>query len=162
MRYEAYIDGSYKKDRATGIELYAGASIIAPEGTSDWTILTQVGSDATYLSMNNVAGELVAALQVFGYCIDTLKMQQGDLLRLNYDYVGIENWLRPVGHPDYWRQKKPATQAYRSYYMNKVAPRFKVEFRHTPGHTGVLGNEIVDKLAKEAIAKRLAEVNFGG
>lgn len=161
MKYEAYIDGSYKK-YPNGVELYSSATIIAAEGTSDWASLTQCGNEEIWIGMHNVAGELVAAIQTFKYCIETLKLQQGDELRLNYDYKGIHNWLRKPGDKDYWRQNTPATQAYRAFYLQNVAPRFKVTFRHTPGHSGILGNDIVDKLAKETMQKHYEKLIIGG
>lgn len=159
MRFEAYTDGSYKE--LGKVKLYASAAIIAKEGTSEWTSIVQCGSDPEYLSLRNVAGELFAVMQVCEYALNTLKLTPDDTLRINYDYVGIANWLKKPGEKDFWRCKKEVTQAYREYIYKYVKPRFKLELVHVEGHSGNKGNDIVDKLAKQAIereiCRRLAE-----
>lgn len=157
MRYEAYTDGSYKKVNGVG-EYFASAAIIAAEGTSDWTSIVKVSNDSEMISMRNVAGEIMAVMAVCEHCINTLQLKQGDVLRINYDYVGIENWCKKPGEKDYWRAKNAITSAYRDYILTVVKPRFKIEFNHVSGHSGNRGNDIVDNLAREAIDKRLHEV----
>ena len=153
MDYIAYTDGSYKE--AGGIKLYASAAIVAKSGTTDWTSIVQCGSDPEYLSLRNVAGELFAVMQVCEYALNTLKLTPEDTLYINYDYVGIANWLRKPGDPEFWRCKKEVTKAYREYIYRYVKPRFKLVMKHVEGHSGNFGNEYVDKLAKDAIAKEI-------
>ena len=156
MRYEAYVDGSFKEVKGVGA-FYASAAIIAPEGSNNWAQMTKVSADEL-ISMRNVAGEIMAVMLVMEHCLNTLNLKQGDYVLLHYDYAGIENWVKPAGSPGYWRCKNPTTQAYRDYMQRVVGPRFKVEFDHTPGHTGIVGNEIVDRLAKEALDRKFAEI----
>ena len=151
MHYEAYTDGSYKE--IGDVKLYASAAIIAKGGTSDWTSIVQCGSDPEYISLRNVAGEIFAVIQVCEYAINTLKLTQQDTLRINYDYVGIANWLKKPGEPDFWRCKKTVTKLYRDYIYTYVKPKFKLELVHVEGHSGNIGNEYVDRLAKDAIEK---------
>lgn len=153
MEYVAFTDGSYKE--VGNIKLYASAAIVAKAGTTDWTSIVQCGSDPEYLSLRNVAGELFAVMQVCEYALNTLKLTPNDTLYLYYDYVGIANWLKKPGDPDFWRTKKEATKTYREYIYRYVKPRFKLELIHVEGHTGNVGNEFVDKLAKDAIAKEI-------
>ena len=156
MKYIAYVDGSYKE--YAGQKYYASAAIIAPEGTTDWTQMTKVSCDTDLISMRNVAGEIMAVMLVMEHCLNSLKLKQGDTVQLNYDYAGIENWVKPYGAPGYWRCKNSVTQSYRDYMLHVVGPRFKVRFNHTPGHTGIAGNEIVDKLAKRALEDKFQEL----
>ena len=156
MRYEAYTDGSFKEVKGVGA-YYASAAIIAAEGTSDWSSIVKVSNDKDLISMRNVAGELMAVMAVCEHCMNVLHLKQGDTLRINYDYVGIENWCKKPGEKDFWRAKNPITSAYRDYILTVVKPKFKLEFNHVTGHSGNVGNEIVDKLAREAIDKRFAE-----
>lgn len=158
MRYEAFIDGSFKEDKESGVQFYESAAIIAPEGTSDWTSLTQCGCEAEYIGMRNVAGETLAAMLVCEYCINHLHLTPNDLLRINYDYKGINSWLLKPGQPDFWKAKSTLAKIWRDYFYAYVKPAFAVEFRHTPGHSGIRGNEIVDKLARETVRKHLQEV----
>lgn len=133
MRYEAYVDGSFKEVKGVGA-FYASAAIIAPEGSNNWTQMTKVSADEL-ISMRNVAGEIMAVMLVMEHCLNTLNLKQGDYVLLHYDYAGIENWVKPAGSPGYWRCKNPTTQAYRDYMQRVVGPRFKVEFDHT--HPGI-------------------------
>lgn len=158
MRYEAFVDGSYKEDVKLGVALYSSAAIIAPEGTSKWTSIVQCGCEPEYLKHHNTAGEIFAAMQVCEYCLNTLKLTPDDCLKINYDYAGIANWLRKPNDPDYWKQKSELAKIWRTYFYQYVKPRFKVEFSHTPGHTGIQGNELVDELAKDAVNKRFREL----
>ena len=156
MKYIAYVDGSDKED--AGQKYYASAAIIAPEGTTDWTQMTKVSCDTDLISMRNVAGEIMAVMLVMEHCLNSLQLGRNDEVILNYDYAGIENWVAPANAKNHWRCKNCVTQAYRNYMINVVGPRFKVRFNHTPGHTGIAGNEIVDKLAKRALEDKFQEL----
>ena len=156
MKYIAYVDGSHKE--YAGQKYYASAAIIAPEGTTDWTQMTKVSCDTDLISMRNVAGEIMAVMLVMEHCLNSLQLGRNDEVILNYDYAGIENWVAPANAKNHWRCKNCVTQAYRNYMINVVGPRFKVRFNHTPGHTGIAGNEIVDKLAKRALEDKFQEL----
>lgn len=66
-------------------------------------------------------------------------------IELCYDYEGIEYWL--TGEFDC---KKKLSKDYREF-MLRAMDKIKITFRHTKGHTGILGNEIADLLSKKAI-----------
>lgn len=153
MKYIAYIDGSYKSVPGVGA-YYASAAIIAPEGSTQWTQMVKVGNDEL-ISMRNVAGEILAAMMVMEHCLTVLKLKPDDELVINYDYEGIEKWTLSPGQKGYWKAKNETTKAYSAYVRTIIARSFKVSFNHTPSHTGINGNELVDKLAKGAIEKQL-------
>lgn len=152
MVYEAYVDGSFKEYPGIG-SFYSSAALIYPEGKKeDAIVLTKVSGD-DLISMRNVAGELMAVMMTLEHCLNTLKLTQKDTIRIYYDYAGIENWTKSKTQVGYWRSKNVHTQAYRDYVTTKIRPTMKLEFVHVTGHSGVVGNEEVDKFAKAAMAE---------
>ena len=131
----AYIDGSF--DRINGIY---GSGVVIVDGDKKHEY-KHAGNREDYAQLHNVAGELEAAKFVMWYAVDK-KIKE---ITLFYDYQGIEAWA--VGD---WQANLPYTQDYVKFY-NKVKERVKVNFVKVKAHTGVELNELVDKLAKEAI-----------
>lgn len=160
MKYVAFTDGSYKE--SNGIKLYGSAAIFAPIGTTDWSIITDVGDDPKYLRHHNVAGEVFAVIHL---CNQLLKMKdangkpvQIDSLLINYDYSGIEMWPTNI-----WKKTNfPLSQEYKQYMQTVAMPQLHITFTHTKGHSGIVGNEIVDeivhKLVSDELAKRIPSV----
>ena len=131
----AYIDGSF--DRINGIY---GSGVVIVDGDKKHEY-KHAGNREDYAQLHNVAGELEAAKFVMWYAVDK-KIRE---ITLFYDYQGIEAWA--VGD---WQANLPYTQDYVKFY-NKVKSVVKVNFVKVKAHTGVELNELVDKLAKEAI-----------
>ena len=133
----AYIDGSF--DRVSGIY---GSGVVIVDGDEKYEY-KHAGNREDYAQLHNVAGELEAAKFVMWYAVDK-KIKE---ITLFYDYQGIEAWA--VGD---WQANLPYTQDYVKFY-NKVKSVVKVNFIKVKAHTGVELNEVVDKLAKDAIAE---------
>ena len=131
----AYIDGSF--DRVSGIY---GSGVVIVDGNEKYEY-KHAGNREDYAQLHNVAGELEAAKFVMWYSVDK-KIKE---ITLFYDYQGIEAWA--VGD---WKANLPYTQDYVKFY-NKVKTAVKVNFVKVKAHTGIELNEVVDKLAKEAI-----------
>ena len=131
----AYIDGSF--DRINGIY---GSGVVIVDGDKRHEY-KHAGNREDYAQLHNVAGELEAAKFVMWYAVDK-KIKE---ITLFYDYQGIEAWA--VGD---WKANLPYTQDYVKFY-NKVKTAVNVNFVKVKAHTGIELNEIVDKLAKEAI-----------
>ena len=131
----AYIDGSF--DRVSGIY---GSGVVIVDGDKKYEY-KHAGNREDYAQLHNVAGELEAAKFVMWYAVDK-KIKE---ITLFYDYQGIEAWA--VGD---WKANLPYTQDYVKFY-NKVKMAVKVNFVKVKAHTGIELNEVVDKLAKEAI-----------
>lgn len=131
----AYIDGSF--DRVSGVY---GSGVVIVDGDKKHEY-KHAGNREDYAQLHNVAGELEAAKFVMWYAVDK-KIKE---VTLFYDYQGIEAWA--VGD---WKANLTYTQDYVKFY-NKVKERVKVNFVKVKAHTGVELNELVDKLAKDAI-----------
>ena len=139
----AYIDGSF--DRINGIY---GSGVVIVDGDKKHEY-KHAGNREDYAQLHNVAGELEAAKFVMWYAVDK-KIKE---ITLFYDYQGIEAWA--VGD---WKANLPYTQDYVKFY-NKVKTLVKVNFVKVKAHTGIELNEVVDKLAKDAIEEFKKEKN---
>ena len=132
---ECYTDGSY--DPAS--KRYSYGVVVQWQGQEQE--LSEAFSDAEMATMRNVAGEIKGAMAAMEFCV-THGIQS---LRLNYDYEGVEKWCTGA-----WKCNKSGTIAYKAYY-DSIKDKLQVSFHHVKGHSGVEGNERVDKLAKQAL-----------
>lgn len=66
-------------------------------------------------------------------------------LTIFYDYMGIECWASGD-----WKANKDGTIKYRAF-MQEMQAEMDIRFRKVTAHTGVRFNELVDRLAKEAV-----------
>ena len=133
---EAYVDGSFDSSTNT----YGSGVVILKNGN----IIEQLsikGDNEELLSMNNVAGEINAALLAMKYCYNN----NYDNLTIYYDYNGIEKWA--TGE---WKANKKGTQEYRQL-ANLYAKRLNIKFVKVKAHSGNQYNELADKLAKQSI-----------
>lgn len=128
----AYVDGSYNNFTKT----YGYGGIV-----NDGKIHTLQGrgNDVEMASMRNVAGEIAGAMAAIQYAID----HQFKEIKIYYDYTGIEAWA--TGE---WQANKEGTIRYREFCQKCPV---KLQFVKVKGHSGVEGNEIADKLAKQAV-----------
>ena len=147
MKYIAYTDGSFKEVPSVGT-FYSAAAIVAPEGTEDWSILTQVGADRL-TELRNVAGELMAVMLLCEYC---LKVPDCSEILLFYDYLGVFELLQKGT-----KLEHPFTKTYRKYMLNVAMPKLKITFKHVNRDAHNTGNMLVDKYAKEAINSKIKQ-----
>ena len=117
----AYVDGSNTDSRVgSGVVMIFGSATEKEEA----------------VAVRNVAGEINSAM----IAMHTAKMLGKRKVTIIYDYAGIEQWATGG-----WSAKTPLAQAYKRFYDNLS---IEVEFIKVKGHTGVEGNEMVDKVAK--------------
>lgn len=131
----AFVDGSY--NATTGVYGYGGFVV---KGDNRYEVKGN-GNDAEMASMRNVAGEIEGAMAAVRLAM-TLGIKK---LVIYYDYKGIEMWA--TGE---WKRNKKGTIAYYEF-MQSVKKEITLEFVKVKGHSGVLGNEEADRLAKEAV-----------
>lgn len=128
----AYVDGSFKD----GVYGYGGF-IVDEDGVRH--LLQGNGSDEEYVSMRNVAGELQGAIAA----IEFAKSHNFKSLIIYYDYTGIEYWATGK-----WNANKKGTIEYKNLAANCPV---NLTFKKIKGHSGVAGNELADRLAKQAV-----------
>lgn len=132
---ECYTDGSF--DLAT--KRYSYGALILVDGKE--YELSKAFDDEEMAAMRNVAGEIEGAMAAMNFCVEHgIKS-----LLLHYDYEGVEKWCTGA-----WKCNKKGTIAYKAYY-DSIKADLQVVFHHVKGHSGVEGNERVDKLAKTAL-----------
>lgn len=131
----AYVDGSYEHSR----KRYAyGCALVLPE---EVVTLNGSGAEEDYVSMRNVAGEILGSEQAINWAIAHGYKQ----ITIYYDYEGIEKWANGT-----WKANKPGTQRYRAFVEEK-RKKITISFQKVAAHTGVTYNEMADQLAKEAL-----------
>jgi len=131
----AYVDGSYDHSQ---LRYAYGCVLVLPEGE-----VTLNGSDnqEDYVSMRNVAGEIMGSEQAVLWALDHGYKK----VTIYYDYEGIEKWANGI-----WKANKPGTQRYKAFIAEKRL-EMEIEFQKVAAHTGVKYNEMADRLAKEAL-----------
>lgn len=133
-----FVDGSF----SAGFP-YSGWAFVVVDG--DEEIARGNGLTAFEAESRNIDGEVMASYQAMRW-LDAHDMNGV----ICHDYEGIARWAKGQ-----WQAKSNIAKR----YVTAVQPYLhRVKFEKVAAHTGVKWNELVDKLAKEAIAKgRAAE-----
>lgn len=132
----AYVDGSF--DKRT--ERYSfGAALI--QNNKVIHTLSRVGDNPKYQGSWQIAGEVFGALHAIQWAVKNHFKK----IIIHYDYIGIEKWA--MGE---WKTNKPVSQDYVAAYK-QMAPQIDIEFIKVKAHSGVVFNELVDQLAKDAL-----------
>ena len=95
----------------------------------------------------NVAGEIMAIRKAVAWC----HRKEIKEISIHYDYQGLESWVTGK-----WKANTPFTQEYAQIIQNSD---LIIHWVKVKAHSGELGNEIVDKLAREAAVKRKKQKN---
>jgi ribonuclease HI len=131
----AFVDGSY--NASTGVYGYGG--FIYHNG--ERILLSGHGDDPEMAGMRNVAGEILGAEAAIRKA-DELGLSHITVL---YDYSGIECWADGS-----WKANKFGTARYRDV-VKEFRDSLDISFVKVAAHTGIEGNELADRLAKEAV-----------
>lgn len=131
----AYVDGSFDNEQ----KRYGyGCVFVLPE---EIKTINGSGNDAEYVSMRNVAGEILGSEKAVLWALE----HGYEKIIIYYDYEGIEKWA-----DDIWKANKPGTQRYKEFIARK-REQIKIYFQKVAAHTGDTYNEMADKLAKNAL-----------
>ena len=129
-----FVDGSYMKGRYSwGVAAYEEGELVFTANGA--------GTSRDAAKLHNVAGEMDAAREAVRWAEAQGLEDTG--VTICHDYEGIAAW--PLGH---WQAKLPQTQEYAAFMQPRLG---WVRFQKVAGHTGVEGNELADRLAKEAL-----------
>ncbi|MDR3572578.1 MAG: ribonuclease H family protein [Anaerolineaceae bacterium] len=129
---DVFVDGSYFQGR------YSWAFAVYQNGTLLFSN-SGVGDDTEAAKMNNVAGEIAAAVKAMEWA----EANNVKPITIHHDYSGIMAWADGS-----WKAKNRFTEAYAQFASERLS---WLTFSKVAGHTGVEGNELVDRLAGEAL-----------
>ena len=138
----AFVDGSYDET----IKAYgSGVYLFVPNGDIlEWN---QKGNNEKYIDMKNVAGEIIASLMA----IDWAWKNEYSVINVFHDYVGVEKWA--TGE---WETNTGLGQFYVKS-INAKKEIIKINFIHVKGHSNNKYNNIVDRLARNAVKGKIKE-----
>lgn len=128
-----FVDGSFSPDFPK-----SGWAFVATE--NDKEIARGSGITAFDAESRNIDGEVMASFQAMRWLDSNDKTGT-----ICHDYEGIARWAKGE-----WQAKSNIAKR----YVAAAQPYLhRVSFEKVEAHTGVKWNELVDKLAKEAIAR---------
>jgi ribonuclease HI len=130
--YEAFVDGSFTSGMASyGAIIYLGNKIKAK--------LFGIIKNKEYIKFRQFIGELKSVTKVIKWC----EVNYVKRIRINYDYLGIENFATGT-----WKARNIISKKYVNFLINT---KIKIEWRHIKSHSGNIGNNSVDLLAKKIL-----------
>lgn len=133
----AFVDGSYNQQK----KIYGyGAYIFAPQ-LSEPLELCGIGSNEKYLGLNNIAGEVLGAINA----IDWAWKNGFSKIAIFHDYDGIEKWANGE-----WNANQPLSQFYHRFIQDKK-DFIQIEFVKVNGHSNNQYNDRADLLAKSSV-----------
>lgn len=137
----AFVDGSYNATR--NIYSYGGFIRYYDHSSkqASYEPFQGVGNSTRLTPMHNIAGELEGAKA----CVKKAIQLGLKKLILYYDYEGIEKLATGES-----KWKCSGTQSY-SDFMRRAMKQIDIQFVKVKAHSGILGNERADQLAKGAI-----------
>lgn len=135
-KVEIYVDGSYsiyKKNFSYGLVVLLNGKEVHRE--------SGIGTNEDAAKLRNVAGEIMGAVKAVEFAYEN----ECNEITIYYDYQGIESWATGA-----WKRNKDLTKQYHEYMQDRMKD-IKINFKKVKGHSGVEYNELVDKLAKQAL-----------
>lgn len=132
---EIYVDGSYH----AATKEFSYGMVVLINGKEEK--FSQKMTDPELAQMRNVAGEIKGSEAAMQYALD----HKIPSIIIYHDYQGIASWCNGD-----WKANKPGTIAYRDFYRDAVR-KVRIQFCKVKGHSNNKYNDMVDRLAKEAL-----------
>lgn len=138
---DAYVDGSYSEKH----NKYSYGCVILYQ--NEVIKFAGVENNKDYVSMRNVAGELLGAMKAIEWAYEN----KCGIITIYHDYEGIERWANGT-----WKANKQGTKEYLEF-LKKYRKHLEIDFKKVEAHSGDFYNEEADKLAKQAILGKSKE-----
>ena len=132
---EIYVDGSYH----AATKEFSYGMVVLIDGKEEK--FSHKMTDSELAQMRNVAGEIKGSEAAMQYALD----HEIPSIIIYHDYQGIASWCNGD-----WKANKPGTIAYRDFYR-QASQKVNIQFRKVKGHYNNKYNDMVDRLAKEAL-----------
>ena len=134
----AFVDGTFYNG------MYGGGYVVfSPDGKIIYQDCGIGKNDPELLAMRNISGEITAAMHATQW-ID-YNVGKGIIF---HDYTGVADWVTGK-----WQTSKKYTKMYVDF-MKPFYTLGIIDFKWVKGHTNVVGNEIADKLARQAVVHK--------
>ncbi len=136
----AFVDGSYNANYK-GKAVYGYGGIVYVNGEE--VTIQGNGYEEEYVVSHQIPGEVFGSIRAIEKAIE----MGAEHIVIFYDYAGIGHWATSGKR---WKAEKPIAKEYVRRY-DELAKKIKVNFYHVKAHTQIEGNELVDRLAKQAV-----------
>lgn len=134
-----FVDGSFNE----GIHLYGYGGILF-DGER-YHLIQGSNTNEEMAAMRNVAGEICGMMEAVKTAV-SLDIKD---ITVYYDYEGIRSWATKN-----WKARTPGTIEYVQFMRSQ---NINLNFKHVEAHTGVIGNEYADVIAKKAVGINLTK-----
>lgn len=136
----AFVDGSYNANYK-GRAVYGYGGLVHVNGQEE--TIQGTGWEEEYIVSHQIPGEAFGSIKAIEKAIE----MGADHIVIFYDYAGIGHWATSGKR---WKAEKPIAKEYVRRF-DELAQKIKVNFYHVKAHTQIEGNELVDRLAKQAV-----------
>ena len=136
----AFVDGSYNANYK-GKSVYGYGGLVHVNGQEE--TIQGTGWEEEYIVSHQIPGEAFGSIKAIEKAIE----MGAEHVVIFYDYAGIGHWATSGKR---WKAEKPIAKEYVRRY-DALAQKIKVNFYHVKAHTQIEGNELVDRLAKQAV-----------